>query len=178
MKAEELIRAASGFPVQDGRIEFMLSWDNYCFQQSNTPCSPAMMDPPLKTLEEAGLITVVYDGLTSRIALTPEGQKYSLGSNHSYSGESGGRSSTVVEVPLLAATREFGAITGLVEAEGSKSARVEYTVLRKPTPFGVNLTGNNSGSETAYMFAPRSIPMVAMLEKYDDGWRITQISKQ
>jgi hypothetical protein len=177
-KAEELIRAKSAFPIKDGQIKFMLSWDNYCFQISDTPCGPANMPPPLKKLEDSHLISVVYDGLTSRISLTPEGQKFALGGNESHTGESGGRFGTVVEVPMLASTLEFGTITGMTEADGSKPARAEYFVLRNPTPFGENLTGNNSGAEMARRFAPGTIHMVATLSKYDDGWRVTQIGEQ
>jgi hypothetical protein len=124
------------------------------------------MPAATKALQSLGLLTVAFDGDTTRLSLTAKGQQYAVGAPYGWMGESGGRTSRVLTVDVVATTVEFGTITGITEDEGSKSARVEFTVIRKPTPFVIY-------SDFGSSWAPATIPRTVTFTKYDDGWRIT-----
>jgi hypothetical protein len=82
------------------------------------------------------------------VELTPLGKKYELSENRG-----------LVDVKLC--IEDLGEVTGIVsEADGTK-ATVEFTLVKRPTPFG---EGRCFGQRTES----------ASLRRYDDGWRIVR----
>jgi hypothetical protein len=117
-----------------------------------------------KALLASGLITVTYEGDTSRIALTEKGQQYAVGAPSNGPGNDGNGVTTPLSTVNIVKTKvDFGAITGITQADESKTASVEYTLTVTPTPFGI-----------ADGLTPTSVRQTAPFRKYDDGWRIAQ----
>jgi hypothetical protein len=171
-KAEEIIRSKVTLPKNGKVEELYLYWGGHCFMRYvQGPCGPDAMPSPtgavtesVKALESSGLVTITYEGDTSRIALTEKGQQYAVGATINEPGNDGnGRTTPLSKVMVVKTTVDLGAITGITQDEGLKTARVEYTVIVKPTPFGI-----------ACGLAPTTVNETVSFKKYDDGWRIVQ----
>src|SRR5258708_981319 len=139
-KAESLIRSnlqsqlaeyqQAAFPYNERELNLVLSSDGWCDQhQPGHPCGPDDMNPRIKELQRLGLVTLAFDGNTSRIALTEAGQKYAVKAPYVQQEYGGGNR---VTQRVLASTLDFGAITGVTEDKESKRATVEYTLTRTP----------------------------------------------
>jgi hypothetical protein len=59
---------------------------------------------------------------------------------------------------------EFGEVTGIMEYKDHNQAMVEYTFIKKPTPFG----------RISYHLDEEKIREKATFMKYDDGWRLVK----
>ena len=169
-KAEEIMRSKAHFPINGEVDDFYLYWGGHCFQNYvQGPCGPDAManeKPAMSEHERAllnsGLITVTYEGDTSRIALTSKGQQFAVGTPTNEDGNDGnGNTTPLSKILVVKTTVDFGEITGITQAEESKTATVEYTLVVKPTPFGI-----------AYGLTPTTLSQTARFMKYDDGWRI------
>jgi hypothetical protein len=82
------------------------------------------------------------------VELTPLGKKYELGENRG-----------LVDVKLCIG--DLGEVTGVVSESDGTSATVEFTLVKRPTPFG---EGRCFGQRTES----------ATFRRYDDGWRIVR----
>lgn len=173
-KAEELIR--SKLPANERTVAFELSNRHFCFAQLPVnPCLPDAMPVEIRRLRDLGLLTVTTENPppgplsagTSYLALTAAGQRYAEGapigdSEHQW-------------IRVVVSQLDFGAITGIVESDASRSATVEFTVLRNTTPFGDNLVPYRYPIEvTPSDLATTTISKSAVLKKYDDGWRVSE----
>ena len=84
--------------------------------------------------------------LVYTVTLTDEGKKYLI-------------SESDMEFEFKTCELNFGEITGIQMQEQVKVATVNYTIVRKATPFGFNIS---QGSENR----------TAVFSLFDDGWRI------
>jgi hypothetical protein len=163
-KAEELIRAKGKLPQTDHMIEMYPACERVCdgHAENSVPhCGPDALSASSKLLLGEGLFTIAYDGNTSRMTITSKGKQYAKGEPfRSYYG-------LCATQQVWASMLEFGAVTGIAEGADSKSATVEYTLERKPTPFGTIL-----GRLANVNVGPETVPQKASFRKYDDGWRI------
>lgn len=169
-EAERLIRAKYSFPSNSDESVMVLSFSGRCFNAAIAPCNSSMLEtePDVVALQNLGLITVTFDGETSQLAFTDKGRRYQLKEPVSHQVMFGSTPSEALEALVLASTVDFGAVTGIVQSEGSSSARVEYTLVTQPTPFGEHPVPSYN---TRYV--AQTVSKTANLTRYDDGWRIT-----
>jgi hypothetical protein len=169
-EADRLILAKHTFPSQGQTTVASLSCEHLCFNQTANPCTRAIFasTPDVVALENLGLVTVAFDGDTSRLALTEKGRKYVVSEAERYPVTIGNMRSVDLRVGVLATTLEFGAITGITQDDGATSATVEYTILSKPTPFGEHPVPSYNPRCTIETHSE-----AASFTKYDDGWRLT-----
>ena len=156
-RAEAVLRER--FPASNSKTAWFQIWANgLCFNEPRDPCRADSMSAELRELEKLGLISVLYEGNSSRISITQKGHQYSDGSPIPTSFSRGNRHFEATSVDVWVATIEFGSVTGISEPDQSNRVTVEFTTMLKPTPFA--------------SFAPVSQPRRAVFRKYDDGWRL------
>lgn len=182
-KAEALIRAKYALkknsPKYENTTTLVLSWEGLCNGGYNPDrpidCGIDKLDEASRALINEGLVSFTFDGVTSRMSLTPNGQKYAAGppketmmNNANADGE---RKYRTQDVWISAA--EFGGITGIQVVPQFNAAQVEWTVITKATPFG----GRPLGAAVRYggnnYVSVGTNKKTETFTKYDDGWRIT-----
>lgn len=181
-KAEVLIRSTFGLgnksPKHEGTTTLLLSWNGVCNgRQTTTPCGPGDLDAETNALIAGGLVTVAFDGNTSRLSLTPKAQQYAAGKPEVQMMGSARASDGTAEYRTIAvwlSTVEFGTITGIREAAQFNAATVEYTVITKATPFGNRPLGYSMVYGNNNQVATGTIAQTINFTKYDDGWRISR----
>jgi hypothetical protein len=161
-KAAQLIKAKS-FNVPASETRTLELWNRGLCGDSpylvRNPCRASDMSAETNGLESEGLVTVAFEGNSSRLSLTEKGKQYAKGApQRTWNGIG-----TFVEV--ITSTLEFGEITGITQTSGSNVATAECTVSRTVTPFG----------RLKYHLEPSTsaVPPINF-RKYDDGWRIQQ----
>lgn len=136
-EAEASIKARLKFPINETRT-FNLWTDGFCGGFHHDPCLPEHIgDTSLQrypTLQREGLLTVAFEGNSSRSSLTEKGKQYAVGPPTDGTDPTLGFRTQDIEI--IRSSLEFGEITGMVEVEGSKSVQVDFTLSRKFTPFG------------------------------------------
>lgn len=176
-KAAELIRSKHSLPsvvsdeISVGTVNFMLN-----FGGANTTT--------YKELERAGMITfkslgkkrdMFFQYVSYKVTLLPEAEQYVTGSR---TGEKGTQYRTV-----RVGDWDLVEVTGIKETEPDQKAQVEYTWrYGNITPFGQALSkGNLALNKKDDMNRSRPIyddgqiqTATASMERYDDGWRITE----
>lgn len=112
----------------------------------------------LEDLQRRGLVNLgETDNGYPYATITDEGKQYVKSEKHG----TGNPYETGIDV--LVATLDFGEVTGIVVNKETKTAQVDYTLIRKVTPFGL-----------ARQFQLEESPSseTKMFRMYDDGWRI------
>jgi hypothetical protein len=178
-KAEKLIRTKFGLTKNVKKKEvttaLLLSWDGFCNGRRTNPCKAAALDEATNSLISEGLVTVAFDGDTSRMSLAQKGQQYAAGGPTvgMRSDGSGGFGSKYVTLPVFISYAEFGAITGIQVFAQFNTATVEWTVIKTATPFGNRPLGRSMVYGGTNEFRTGTIKLTAEFKKYDDGWRIS-----
>ncbi|MBL0202354.1 MAG: hypothetical protein IPP81_20015 [Chitinophagaceae bacterium] len=111
----------------------------------------------LKDLQNSGLVSMESPTGYPNATITENGMKYVKSKPHS----TGNPYETGIDV--LVASIDFGEITGIIINEGAKTAQVDYTLIRKVTPFG---------SSRQFKLQESPSNESKLFRKYDDGWRI------
>ena len=76
-RAEDILRAKLP-PSNAQQQRILISTDGLCFEQRRNPCGADAMPAPTKRLEKLDLISVAYEGNTSRMSITEKGRKYTV----------------------------------------------------------------------------------------------------
>jgi hypothetical protein len=176
--AEAQIRAKIG--LTEGKVKnetavpLTVSWEGICDGQSVGPCGPDKLDKETKGLIADGLITMTFDGETSRLALTDKAQAYADGKPASTMMDDlhgrGPRKYTIQNVWI--STLEFGAVTAIQQSSSLGRATVSYTLIRKATPFGNRPLGNVIVIGRYNDVTAGPVPQTASFSKVGDGWKI------
>ncbi len=127
--------------------------------------------------QDEGLLTLTFEGESSRASLTAKGKRYTIGDAYVDNGDAR-RTDTGApqeEIKIKLFEIEFGEITGIAVSEGSATAQVDYTLVRTPTPFAIAQvkTGEIRGEGTGIPTESR-VASHAEFKKYDDGWRMVR----
>jgi len=182
-KAEALIRAKLGLTKGSPKYEITgglrLFFEGFCdgrqmrkdTRANVEVCGPDSLSAGTNSLISQGLVTVAFDGDTSHLSLTPNGQQYAAGNpvkKMSYGSE-------ILDQTVYISTAEFGTITGINVVPQYNTATVEWTLIKKPAPFA-NHANQGSGDYRAPISSVQSgaVQMTTTFTKYDDGWRISQ----
>jgi hypothetical protein len=114
----------------------------------------------LNSFYKSGLITIgekhiqrinnwdgrVKDWLVYTVTLTNEGEKYLINESEN-------------EYEVKTCVLSFGEITGIQMQKQANGASANYTIIRKATPFGFNVSQGSENRTTTFSL-------------FDDGWRI------